>query len=54
MIIQKLKGREKVQPHKIANKINEVIEELNKQEKEAQERIEILAKEREFEKGFEV
>ena len=39
MIIDKLKGREKIQPHKIANKVNEIIDELNKQEQAAKERL---------------
>ena len=41
MIIQELKGREKVNIHKIANKVNEIIDELNKQEEQAKERIDI-------------
>lgn len=37
MIILKLEGREKVQAHKIADKVNEIIEELNKQDAENKE-----------------
>jgi len=33
-MIEKLEGRDKIQPHKIANKVNEVIEILNKLETE--------------------
>lgn len=41
MIIQKLRDREKVQAHKIANKVNKIIEELNKQEENAKQGIKI-------------